>query len=230
MRFESPLQRATFLARSKRFLVDAELGGSRVLVHTNNTGSMMGLLRPGGEVWLSCSSNPKRRCPFTLEAVETDAGPCLVNTLGPNRLLAESALAGLLPGCPEVTAVKSEPAFEHGRLDACLETPSGPVLVEAKNVTLVESGVALFPDAVTERGRKHLYELARLARQGVRAAMFYLAPHPEARCFAPADMIDPAYAAALGEAVAAGVEVWAFAAVVDPEGVRLSGRLDVAWL
>lgn len=243
--FASPLLPARFLGRRRRFLADVERDGERFVAHTNNSGAMLGLLRPGRTVWLSRSDNPRRALAHTLELVDLDGLLVGVNTLTPNRLLAALArqgrLAELLPetaGYDRFQAEAKSPLAPDpqgrdeplSRLDCRLSCPEGDLWIEAKNVTLVEDGgVAAFPDAVTERGQKHLRELTRLARlPRTRAAVFFAVQRADGRCFAPADYVDPVYARLFWEAVEAGVEMWPCRVAVSPAGVALGGRLPLA--
>jgi sugar fermentation stimulation protein A len=231
--FAAPLVRARFLRRYKRFLVEAEGDDGVFTAHANNTGSMLGLLRPGAEIALSVSDNPKRRLAHTLEMVRIPdfRGDFWVgvNTLTPNRLFRRAFLVGAFPELAGFDAIRPEPAFTDGRLDFVLSGPAGTCFVECKNVTMVEDGAAMFPDAATERGRKHLVELTRLAREGTAlAALFYCIQRPDGDCFAPAAVVDPEYAALLAQAVAAGVLVMPCRADVSPWGVALAGRLPLA--
>ncbi len=238
--------------REKRFtMVTTDPHSSlEVRAHTNNTGTMLGLLRPGAAALLSPAANPDRALKWTLEALAlpefTKAlkGPVKalkglvidpngrwagVNTLTPNRLLAAAFQAGLLPEARGYTRLAREAVTGASRLDALI-TGKGlpPLYVECKNVTLVEHGQALFPDAATERGRKHLAELTRLAQEGCRAALFFLVQRPDGDCFAPAEAIDPAYASALGVALAAGVEAWVWRARITEAGIALAEPLPLA--
>ncbi|WP_027182699.1 DNA/RNA nuclease SfsA [Desulfovibrio inopinatus] len=226
-----PTLSARFLRRSKRFLVEVASGNETFWVHTNNSGSMLGLLHPGQEVLLSVSSNPKRKLPHTLEMVRLggDSGFWVgVNTLTPNRMIKAAFLANRLPETAGMEQIKTEPAFAHGRLDALLTGPSGQIWIETKNVTMVEDDVAAFPDAVTERGAKHLEELIRLtAEPNTRAVVFYLIQRPDGHCFAPADYIDPHFAKTFYRAQEAGVEMWAYQAILSPAGIDLGERLPV---
>jgi len=224
---------ARFVRRYKRFLIDAETDAGPITAHANNTGSMLGLLRPGATIALSVSDNPKRRLPYTLEMVRLPdfrgAFWVGVNTLTPNRLFRLGALAGAFPELAGYDAVRPEPPFGGGRLDFLLTGPAGRCFVECKNVTMVEDGAAMFPDAATERGRKHLVELTRLAREGVdRAAIFYCIQRPDGDCFAPAAVIDPEYAALLAQALAAGVLALPYRAAATPAGIILGERLPLA--
>lgn len=230
--FREPCRRAVFLARRKRFTVRARAvdgpdAGRELLVHTNNTGTMLGLLRPGGAALLSPAANPGRKLPYTLEALALGRDWVGVNTLTPNRLLYAAWQAGALPEAAGYTAFRREAVTGESRLDARLDGPAGTLWVECKNVTLVEDDVALFPDAVTERGQKHLRELMRLKATGARVALFFLIQRPDGRCFGPADMVDPDYARLFNEALDAGVEAWPYVADVDETGIALGQRLAV---
>ncbi len=221
---------ATLIKRYKRFLVDVRLdNGDEVTAHTPNTGTMLGCSAPGSRVYLSPATNPKRKLPFTLEVV--DAGPSLVgvNTLLPNRLLYQATSAGLPAELTGYEAVRREVKVgERSRIDLMLQQPGRRrCYVEIKNVTLARHGVACFPDAVTERGRKHLEELALLAREGRRAVILFAVQRNDCRSLAPADDIDPEYGRVLRRVVEGGVEALAFHLEVSVEGVRLGRRLPV---
>jgi len=244
--------RAVFLRREKRFKalvrlekpydphgqrqldVQAEISAvaqskeREVWVHTNNSGAMLGLLRPGCGALISPALNPGRKLAWTLEALESDGSWVCVNTLAPNRMLRAAWQAGLLPETAGTTSFRPEAKVGQSRLDALLSGPAGDIWVEAKNVTLDICGTACFPDAVTERGQRHLRELMALADQGLRTAVFYLVPMAESQCFAPAEIIDPAYAALFRQALARGVEAWPYQALVDEQGLRLGRRLPLA--
>jgi sugar fermentation stimulation protein A len=247
--FPGKVRLARLIGRRLRFLMDLEDGLGAFTAHTNNTGSMLGLLRPGCEVLLSVSCSPGRKHPCTVEAVRPDGFWVGVNTGVPTRLLRAAWAAGVLPECAGYTAFATEPRFEGGRLDAlltgkasgmpgaaasagldgrALSSDAGELYVETKNVTLVEDCVAQFPDAPSERARKHMVELMRLARQGIRAALFFAVQRPDGQCFGPAEAVDPEYAALFREALAAGVEVWPYVVEVTPEGYGLGRRLPLA--
>jgi sugar fermentation stimulation protein A len=218
---------ARFCRREKRFRVEVETEDGRWWVHTNNSGSMVGLLRPGAPVLVSPAANPGRRLPYTLELIQLDGIWVGVNTLTPNRMLARVWREGLLPELAPYDHYRSEAKIGKSRLDASLSGSKGRLWVEAKNVTLVEEDVAYFPDAVTDRGQKHLEELIRLAGEGQKVACFYLIQRSDARCFAPADFIDPAFTKLFWQALDAGVEAWPYRAAVSPEGIGLGRRLAV---
>jgi len=229
VKFAAPLARGTLIRREKRFLVHVRLDdGREIVAHTNNTGAMRGCSTPGSPVWLSPVDDPKRKLKWTYELIEVDGVLVGINTAVPNLLAAEAIEDGTIAELQGYDVIRREVKCGTGsRIDLLLERGDARCWVEVKNVTLVEDGVALFPDAVTVRGRKHLRELQAMVAAGDRAAMLYVVQRADARAFAPAESIDPAYAAALREAAAAGVELLCYRAEVSTEGVRLATRIPV---
>ncbi|TWC40308.1 sugar fermentation stimulation protein A [Pseudomonas sp. SJZ079] len=234
MHFDPPLEQGRLLRRYKRFLADIETANGELLtIHCANTGSMLNCMGEGARVWFSRSSDPKRKLPGTWEIGETPHGRlACINTARANGLVEEALHAGLIVELAGFSGLKREVPYgqERSRVDFRLDYPSGPAFVEVKSVTLgfADSTVAAFPDARTERGSKHLRELAALARAGVRAVQLYCVNLSGIDAVRPAEEIDPAYAAALREAVMAGVEVLAYGVDISPEGIRLARRLEVA--
>ncbi len=234
MRFDPPLEEGRLLRRYKRFLADIETAnGEALTIHCPNTGSMLNCMSEGCRVWFSRSDDPKRKLPGTWELGETPHGrlACL-NTGRANALVEEALRAGIVTELAGFTGLRREVAYgsEGSRADFRLDYASGAVMLEVKSVTLgfADSRVAAFPDAVTARGAKHLRELAALARQGARAVLLYCVNLSGVDAVRVAGEIDPVYAAALDEALAAGVEVLAYGADISPEGVWLNRRLRLA--
>ncbi|MGE0212510.1 MAG: DNA/RNA nuclease SfsA [Parvibaculaceae bacterium] len=233
MVFPSPLVRGTLLRRYKRFLADVELeDGSVVTVACPNTGSMMGLVTPGVKIWLSVSASATRKYPHTWELIELeqDTGPTLVgiNTGHPNRVVSNAIRAGEVPELHGYSSLRNEVKYgRNSRIDILLEEEGRPpCYVEVKNVHLSrQPGRAEFPDSVTARGAKHLQELSDRAREGDRAVMFFLVQRDDARSFALAGDIDPAYAVAFKAATQAGVEALAYCCRLTPDTISLSRRL-----
>lgn len=233
MRFSPELEQGRLLIRYKRFLADIETSsGEKLTIHCPNTGSMFNCMAPGGRIWFSRSNDPKRKLPGTWEISETPQGRfACVNTGRANHLVEEALLAGVITELNGFTGLKREVAYgqENSRVDFRLDYPSGPAFVEVKSVTLGfdDSRIAAFPDAVTQRGARHLRELASLAREGVRAVLLYCVNLTGIDAVRPAEEIDPAYAAALSVAVAAGVQVLAYGVQLTPDEVRIDRRLEV---
>ncbi len=233
MLFSPELERGRLLRRYKRFLTDIELAsGEQLTIHCPNTGSMLNCMREGGDVWFTRSNDPKRKLPGTWELSETPQGRlACINTGRANALVEEALRAGVITELAGFDALRREVAYgeERSRVDFYLEYAEGPAYVEVKSVTLgyPDSAVAAFPDAVTQRGAKHLRELASLARQGVRAVQLYCVNLSGIEAVRPAQEIDDAYAQALRAAVRDGVEVLAYGTRVETTGIVIDRPLPV---
>lgn len=213
MRFPAPLIEARLVRRYKRFLADVVLAdGAEITVAVPNTGSMMGLTAPGSRVWLSRSTNAKRKYAHTLEIVEADGTLVGVNTGLPNRLAEEAISAGLVDDLHAYATIRREQRYgERSRIDILLEDASRPpAYVEVKNVHLMRTaGLAEFPDTPTARGTRHLEELALMRAAGHRAVMLFVIQREDCSRFRLCGDLDPVYAAAFARARAAGVEAYA---------------------
>jgi sugar fermentation stimulation protein A len=230
MRYPHALAPAVLVRRYKRFLADVELtDGSIVTAHCANPGSMLGLAEIGTRVLLSESDDPARKLRHSWELARAGRTWVVVHTARANAVAREALEAGAIEELRGFERVVPEAAFAAGtRFDFRLEGGAGRAWVEVKSVTMAEDGLALFPDAPTERGRRHLTELAKAARRGERAVMLYLVMREDCESFAPAARVDPEYAAALASARRAGVEVLVRACRVRPAGIGLAGPLPFA--
>lgn len=201
----------TLIQRYKRFLADVELDDGRIVTaHCTNTGSMKTCWAPGDRVLLEHAGNPQRKLKFTWLAVERPGGWVGVETGLPNRVVAEAARRDVLPGLPGLCNVRTEVKYgdERSRIDVLAQDGEGrQVFIEVKNVTLKEGVWALFPDAVTARGTKHLRELQAMLRAGHRAAIALFVHRNDVDRFDAAREIDPVYAAELDRAAQAGVRI-----------------------
>ncbi|HSR35539.1 MAG TPA: DNA/RNA nuclease SfsA [Desulfurivibrionaceae bacterium] len=216
--------------RYKRFLADVRLAdGVTVTVHCPNSGSMQGCVAPESPVRLSQADNPNRKYPFTLEMIAVEGVWVGINTSLTNRLVREGLEEGVITDFVPVAKVHAEVKVSaRSRLDFRLDLAGGRlVYLEVKNCTLAEKGVAMFPDAVTARGARHLEELMALAAQGHGAAVLFCVQRADAESFAPAAHIDPHYAMMLAKAARAGVQVAAWQAMVTPEAIAVSRPLPV---
>jgi sugar fermentation stimulation protein A len=218
--------------RYKRFLADVELAdGSLVTAHTTNTGSMKTCWEPGDRVLLEPATNPDRKLKFTWLAVERPGGWVGVETGMPNRVVAEAARRDLLPGLPGLHGVRTEVRYggEKSRIDVlALDGEGRQVFIEVKNTTLKEGPWALFPDAVTERGTKHLRELQAMVKAGHRAALALFMHRADVDRFDAAREIDPAYAEELDRAAETGVQVLPLAVGLAPK-LEEGGLWSLAW-
>ncbi len=256
MKFEPPLLPGVLIRRYKRFLADVEVAGRGVVtMHCANTGAMLGCDTPGSRVWFSTSPRPQRKYAHTLEIVENAGNRICVNTARANAIVAEALIARRIPELvaerirrevrvPEPSAGEREGLLQpspvagaprrrliHGRFDFGLygaDTDQEPgTYVEVKSVTLARGCLGAFPDAVSERARRHVEALARCVAMGYRGVLLYCVPHTGIRSVTPADDIDPQYGSALRRAADAGVEVIAYGCTVSPREIALGGSLGV---
>jgi sugar fermentation stimulation protein A len=215
--------------RYKRFLADIVLPDQSVLtIHCPNSGSMKSCLGENWRVAYSDSHNPKRKYPHTFEMIHNGQGWIGINTHRANDIVAEGIAGGAIPELAGYDNLLREQKYgKNSRIDILLQKNTEKCYVEIKNVTLLcEDGNYAFPDAVTERGRKHLYELIEMARAGHRAVMFFLVQRSDGEIFRPAVEIDPDYAMALKKAAVNGVEVLVYQATVSPEQIGIAKKID----
>lgn len=218
------LTRGTLLRRYKRFLADVRLEDGRELTaHCANPGRMTSCQGEGWPVWLSWHGNTKRKLKWSWELTRNpDDAWILINTARPNHVVREGIEAGLVPGLSG--AIQTEVVVGDSRIDLVVDD----ALVEVKSVTLMHAPrQASFPDAPTERGRKHLAELAKAARSGRRAVLFWMLSRDDCDSVRPADDVDPLYGDALRSAVADGVEVLAHRMVLSETELLMGDPVEV---
>lgn len=230
MKFDATLFKAELVRRYKRFLVDVRCtDGSMLTVHCPNTGAMTGCDVPGSEVWCTISDRVSRKYPCTLEVVSVGEHRVVVNTGIANIVVAEALREGFVTELNGYSNLNSEVRSPLGasRFDFCLSGEEMPgCFVEVKSMTLLgEDGAGYFPDARSERARKHVEELGALREAGHRAALIFCVQHTGIRRAGIAEWIDPGYASAVREAVRIGVEVFALASDVNEQGVSITRRL-----
>jgi len=236
MKFTYPLIHGRLIRRYKRFLADVILDdGTEVTAHCTNSGSMLSCLEEGAEVWLSPANDPKRKTRYTWEMILIEGDWVGINTSNPNALAFEWILSGKIQGLEGLKNVQREVKWQDSRFDLYAEDtlglkgeePSRGCFLEVKNVSMKVGNRALFPDAITERGRKHLRTLIRVKKAGLRAVMIYVVQRSDVNIFSPAREIDPAYGQALDEAVRQGVEIFVVQAKVTPGGIDFHRLLPV---
>ncbi len=227
--FLPQLTPAILVRRYKRFLADVELpDGSQITVHCPNSGSMAGCAVPGSRVLISRSPNQARKYSCTWELVEADGNWVGINTGLPNRLAREAIEAGVISELQGYDRIRQEVAYgSNSRIDLLLAGKQGLCYLEIKNVTLVEGTKALFPDAVTTRGQKHLRELMQVAATGHRGVTLFMVQRQDAVSMSPADGIDPTYGQLLRRAAESGVELLAYQALVTPSEIRVTHSLPI---
>jgi sugar fermentation stimulation protein A len=228
MQFPQPLERGRLVQRYKRFFADVILDdGREITAHCPNPGAMLGLNTPGLPAWLSRSDSPTRKLPHTLELVEADGGLVGINTMHPNRLTAEALEAHAIPELAGYHSHRREVRYgEASRVDFLLKGPAGRCWLEVKNCHLMRGArLAEFPDCVAARSLKHLKELTRMVELGDRAVMLFVIQRTDCDRFAAAADLDPAYAAGLTAAAAAGVEVLCYDCDLSEQEIRIARRI-----
>jgi sugar fermentation stimulation protein A len=232
MDFPQPLLHGRLVSRYKRFFADVMLDdGTAVTAHCPNPGAMLGVNMPGLGVWLSKSDDPKRKLAHTLEMVETEDGSGLVgvNTMLPNKLVAEALAADAIPELAGYDVIRREVKYgEASRVDFLLEKGTGErCWLEIKNCHLSRTPpLAEFPDCVAARSTKHLGELEAMVRAGDRAVALIVVQRTDCDAFSACRDIDPAFAAALDRAADAGVEVLVYACEMGVDAIRVARRID----
>jgi sugar fermentation stimulation protein A len=229
MQFCSPLERGRLVQRYKRFFADVVLDdGREITAHCPNPGAMLGLNTPGLPAWLSRSDSPTRKLPHTLELVEADGGLVGINTMHPNRIVAEALAAGAIPELAGYDDIRREVKYGAASRVDFLLTGEGraPCWLEIKNVHLMRGGgLAEFPDCVAARSLKHLGELSREVQDGARAVMLFVIQRGDCDGFDAAADLDGAYAKGLAAAARAGVEVLCYDCDIGFDRIALRRRL-----
>lgn len=211
MLIQGPVAYGVFARRPNRFLAICQVDGHETPCYLPNPGPMPDILHPGSEVLVRFAPDSCRRTQYDLIGVRHRGVMLSLDSRIPNYLIAEALIARALPPFAEYDQVCTEPAFEEGRFDFLLQSPTAPpCYVETKSSTHVEQDIAFFPRAVTLRGQRHLRELSHAVKHGYRAALVFLVQRTDATCLRPNDRVDPAFGVELRQAVAEGVETYAW--------------------
>ncbi len=226
MKITGKIREATFLQRLNRFSALVAIEGRKEPVYLANSGRMAELLQPGRTVLLQEKSHPHRKTGYDLIMVALGEKLVSVDARVPGRLVYEAIVAGGLPHFHGYSSIHREVTMGRSRLDFLL-TNHSRCFLEVKSVTLVRQGKALFPDAPTLRGRRHLRELSHAREQEDEAGVIFVVQREDAIAFSPHDEMDPEFGRALREALAAGVAVYAYRCRVSPQQLALAGEIPV---
>ena len=221
--------RGTFLSRPNRFIAKVSINGKEETVHVKNTGRCREILIPGCTVYLEKAKNPGRKTPYDLIAVEkiTENGTILINMDSqiPNAVAAEFLpLSGLFP---EGTVFRREVTYGCSRFDIYAENESAKAFIEVKGVTLENDGLALFPDAPTERGVKHINELIEAKSKGYDACIMFIIQMENVHTFSPNRTMHPEFADALKKAFKAGVNILAYTCHITPDSIKVKNPVKI---
>lgn len=221
--------RGEFISRPNRFIAKVKINGNEHTVHVKNTGRCKEILIPGAVVYLEKSDNPLRKTEYDLVAVEkkTNNGKILINIDSqiPNLCAAEFLPVSGLFG--KDTVIKREVTYGNSRFDIMAESPSGKAFIEVKGVTLEKDGIALFPDAPTERGVKHIKELIRARSEGFDAYIMFIIQMDSIKSFSPNEKTHPEFASILREADKAGVKILAYSCKITENDITVSEPVKI---
>ena len=229
MKIPQPIEYGMLIKRYKRFLADIKLdNGKFIIAHCPNSGSLKSCNIPGNKVVVSTNDNPARKLRYTWEQIQVADHWVGINTQYPNKLVWEGIKSGTIKELQNYTNFKPEVKIGNGnRIDLRLDGPQGRCYIEVKNVTFVENNRAMFPDAVTKRGQKHLIELSKISQSRQRAVLFFVVQREDGHSVPPADGIDPEFGKILRQVVLEGVEVIAYQASVTPKEILITNRVPV---
>ncbi len=219
------IEEGVFVSRPNRFIANVVVDGVNRVCHVKNTGRCRELLLPGSRVFLARAANPERKTKYDLVAVYKNDLLINMDSQAPNKVFGEWAAESGFFGRTDL--IKPECVYKNSRFDFYIEGGERKIFVEVKGVTLEENGVVMFPDAPTERGVKHLRELADCAAAGYEAHVFFVAQMAEARLFRPNRATHPEFAEALTAAAESGVRVSCVKCAVTPKTLEIDGFIDV---
>ena len=228
MKFNKKLLQGTLVKRYKRFFVDIKYKNKTITAHCPNSGSMMGLLNKGNNVWFSESDNPKRKLKYTLQIVVVNNKPVGINTHLSNKIVLESLKNKKIKSLMRFTDIRSEVKFsENTRFDFLISNNKEKCFLEVKNVTLLrQDNIAEFPDAITSRGTKHLKELIKAKRKGYESYMLYLIQRDDCNFFKIANDIDEEYKNTFDEALNNGVKMLCYDCKLNNEEIIINNQIN----
>lgn len=217
----------SFEKKLNRFIAEVYVNGIKEQVHIKNTGRLTNLLQPGVEVLLEFNDRPNRKTRFSLISVAKGGGWVNIDSLAPNRMAFEALKAGKLSEFGAVNHIQREVTYGDSRFDLYFEKDEEKGFIEVKGVTLEQDGVALFPDAPTSRGTKHVLELIRAAQEGYTCAILFIVQMKGCRSLTPHREMDPAFADALRQASLQGVQILAYDSLVEEDACMMDASLPV---
>jgi sugar fermentation stimulation protein A len=224
------LVKAIFRNRANRFIAEVEIDGEIVKAHLPNTGRCKELLIDGTTVYLKPSDNPNRKTKYSLYLVENNGALVAMFSQQANKIVFDAIKDGRIKELSGYSILESEKTIGNSRIDiylANLDNENNLIdetYVEVKSVTLIKDGIAQFPDAPTERGRKHLEELISLKKEGIRAVVFFLIEHPNGNSFRPNWENDSKFSMTLNNAYNEGVEILVYKTENTLESIELVGN------
>ncbi len=224
MKYDNIIE-GVFLKRPNRFLAHVMVNGKEEICHVKNTGRLGELLVPEAKVYVSQNDNPKRKTKYSLIAVEKEGILYNIDSQAPNQLALEWVNSGKF--LPDVVYVKPEKTYKKSRFDLYIESEEKKIFMEVKGVTLNRDGIGMFPDAPTERGKKHVLELCEAMEEGYEAYILFVVKFKPVKGFAPNTLRQPDFTKSLQEAKEKGVHIMAVCCQVCPDELWIEGEISV---
>ena len=229
MNFNETLISGEFIKRYKRFFVDVKIGKETVIAHCPNTGSMMGLLKKGNNVWISKTNNPKRKLQYTLQIIEDHKAKVGVNTHLTNKIVSDALSKRTIKNFENLDNIQQEVRFgKNTRFDFLITEKQKKTFIEVKNVTLSrQKQIAEFPDTITSRGLKHIQELLKANKEGYEVYLFFVIQRNDCNKFELAKDIDPEYCELLLKAVKKNLKILCYDCKFSPKGIKLNREIQL---
>ncbi|MFZ5352237.1 MAG: DNA/RNA nuclease SfsA [Bacillota bacterium] len=233
MKFKNVIKKAEFIKRLNRFEALVMLDGREELVHVPNTGRCRELFIEGTGVLLEDRRSKSRKTDYELVVVYKNGLPVSIDSQLPNALAQEGIRRGIIKELIMYGYIKREVTYSGSRFDLLLKKHEDSVkksdccFVEIKGVTLEKDSIAMFPDAPTERGKRHIYELIKARKEGYKSALLFVVQLDFAHSFTPNYVMDPAFGKAVKQAEAEGVCILAYKCTVNNGEVEISNKIDV---
>jgi len=226
MKYENIVE-GIFIKRINRFIAEVEINGEVEQVHVKNTGRCKELFLKGRKVFLQESYKESRKTKYSLISIFKGEKLINIDSQVPNVVVYESLLSNLLPEFIQLEEVKRERTYKNSRFDIYYKKKNGREgFIEIKGVTLENEGISMFPDAPTERGRKHIYEMIDAVKNGYEGTIFFLIQLKDAWGFKPNDITDEKFAIALKEAQNSGVNIVIYTSIVTKDSITIDKRVD----
>ena len=228
MNFNETLISGEFIKRYKRFFVDVKIGKEEVVAHCPNTGSMMGLIKKGNNVWLSKSNNPKRKLKYTLQIIEDQNTKVGINTHLTNKIVFDALSKRKIKNFKNLDKIQQEVRFgKNTRFDFLITEKNKKTFIEVKNVTLSrQNDIAEFPDAITSRGLKHIQELLKAKKKGFEIYLFFVIQRNDCSKFELAKDIDPEYCELLLKAVKKNLKILCYDCKFSTKRIQLNREIQ----
>jgi len=223
----SNIVKGKFIERPNRFIAIVDIEGKRNTVHVKNTGRCKEILIPGAEVFMQYNPSPNRKTNYSLISVKKGETIINIDSQVPNKVVYDAIISNKIEALHGLSLLKREVPYKASRFDLYFESHYKKGFVEVKGVTLEENAIAMFPDAPTERGTRHIYEMIDAVKEGYEGYIFFLIQMKGTNIFKPNYLMDPAFSEALKTASQNNVKVLAYDCVVTVDSIEISSKIPI---